>query len=133
MTIHFKDLNKSFIRDLPCPSFLPVAGRCGLTYYLCIFYSPKGDKTKDHQNSASIYGTNHCRLQHRHASAFSPHWRQERQNHSRHPIPFHNLGDISQNIGISREAPQLPTATKEEKKGLKLGYMYLSCSQVRQQ
>lgn len=57
----------------------------------------------------------------------------KRQNHSRHLIPLHNLGDIFQNIGISLEEPQLPAATKEEKKGLKLGHMYLSCSQVRQQ
>lgn len=43
-----------------------------------------------------------------------------REYHLRHLIPFHNLGDISQNIGISKEVPQLLTAAKEKKKSLKL-------------
>lgn len=54
-----------------------------------------------------------------------------REYHLRHRIPFHNLGDISQNIGISKEVPQLLTAAKEKKKKFETGYMYLSCSQVR--
>lgn len=51
----------------------------------------------------------------------------------RHLTSSHNLQDISQNIGISREKPQLLPVTRKEKKGLKLAYIYLPCSQFKQQ
>lgn len=61
------------------------------------YYSPKGHKLKDHQNSASMHGMNHCRLQHVHADSFSPHWNQKGQNNLRH-LTSQNSQDIPQTI-----------------------------------
>lgn len=50
-------------------------------HIIYIFHcSPKGEKPKAHQNSASMHGMNHCSLQHVRAVASSPHCNHKRQH-----------------------------------------------------
>lgn len=137
--MYFNNLNKSFLRGFSSPLSMFQQKRKRredvVWHIIYIFYcSPKGDKPKDHQNSASMYGTNHCRLEHVHAEAFSTCRSQKSRSNSRHLTSFHNLQGISQNIRINREKkkPQLLSAAKE-KQGLKLSCVFLPCSQFRHQ
>lgn len=119
--MYFKNLNKSFLRGFSSPLSLFQQKRKRredvVWHIIYIFYcSPKGDKPKDHQNSASMYGTNHCRLEHVRAEAFSTCWSQKSQNNSRHLTSFHNLQGISQNTWIKRKKKKASAALSSRRK-----------------